>query len=177
MPQVEHDVKTRRSFSAPGGCAFVRWVRKMKEAVMKDDMRLKSVTIKGANKYDFACLDDCTQSDCPCNKLKKWLSSQPKTAELEIEWMHVPTWKTVVFWRQMVFPIVMSILIVGILLALKSDNIRIGDKSKGEDAILISIESFGYRIEQKIASPAELEAKTNDLIQIRRTLKNVMFGL
>ena len=119
---------------------------------MKDDMRLKSVTIKGANRYDFECLDDCAQSDCPCDKLKKWLSSQPKTANVEIEWMHVPTCKTVAFWRQTVFPIAMTILIVGFGLGLILSAHKICGCNKGneENAVRGLTEAFGCRIEQKI---------------------------
>lgn len=142
---------------------------------MKDDMRLKSVTIKGANKYDFACLDDCAQSDCPCDKLKKWLSSQPKTTKVEIEWLHIPTCRTVAFWRQVVFPIALTILIAGfgLCLILTAHNIRVSDKNKGENVVRGSMETLGCRIEQK----TDFETKTIDLIQIGRMLKNVRFGL
>lgn len=138
---------------------------------MKDDMRLKSVVVKNVDKLNLPCLDKCTDKDhCPCAKMKTYIDSLSDTSTLEIEWMYVPTVKSVIFWTKVMAPIVITLILIGLCF------IKVGCYSVfsgGDDKIKVSLDRNGCQVERTVSSVIEFERATNDLTKIFVGLKRI----
>ena len=165
------DVKARHSLFCAGWWAEVDGGARRRDEEMKDDMRLKSVVVKNAGKFNLPCLDKCTDKDhCPCAKMKTYIDSLSDTSTLEIEWMYVPTVKSVIFWTKVMAPIVITLILIGLCF------IKVGCCSVfsgGDDKIKVSLDRNGCQVERTVSSVIEFERATNDLTKIFVGLKRI----
>ena len=131
---------------------------------MNDDMRLKSLTVKGQKVGIIPCLKTCDKAKiCPCDELKDFLGSKSPSeiTSIEMEWMHIPTYKESVFWMKLVFPIVATILLGGLFLFKGCSREQSAQKLK------VSLRDKGCSIECWTDSVASFEKQTNDILRIK----------
>lgn len=140
---------------------------------MHDDMRLKSMVAKGLGCLNIPCLDACNES-CPCEKLKNFVKEESKkpsanTASLELEWVHVPTWKSAAVWSKLAFPIGVVLTLGGLLCA---GALKGCCSTKSE--IKVSLSGNGYQIEHCSESIEDFEKNgTNELRRVVNALKSL----
>lgn len=136
---------------------------------MHDDMRLKSMVAKGLGCLNIPCLAVCNES-CPCEKMKDFVKKESErpsanTASLELEWVHVPTWKGFTVCAKLAFPI-------GIILGVLLGALVIKGCNKSE--IKVSLSKNGCQIERCIESIEDLEKiGTNDLRRVMNALESL----
>ena len=132
---------------------------------MNDDMRLKSIVVKGSKVGTIPCLKICDKAaKCPCEKLQKFLGDKSPSdiSCLEMEWMHIPTYKDSSFWMKLVFPIVATILLSVLFLAKGCSFTQSTAKLK------VSLSENGCRVQCWTDSAESFEKKTNDIIRIKK---------
>ena len=102
--------------------------------------------------------------------MKTYIDSLSDTSTLEIEWMYVPTVKSVIFWTKVMAPIVITLILIGLCF------IKVGCCSVfsgGDDKIKVSLDRNGCQVERTVSSVIEFERATNDLTKIFVGLKRI----
>lgn len=134
---------------------------------MNEDMRLKSVVVKGPRIGAIPCLKTCDKAKkCPCDELQKYLGDKGPLdlSCLEMEWIHIPKGFSLPNWAQWTFPIV-TILLIALLLAKGCLATQSADKLKA------SFSEKGYIVECWTDSAESFEKHTNSILRIKKDLQ------
>lgn len=135
---------------------------------MTEDMRLKSVVVKGPKVGVIPCLKTCDKAKkCPCDELQKYLGNKDTSdiSCLEMEWIHVPTWKDAAFWIKLVFPIIVTALLVVLVFA------KLGNFFRPTTGVKVTLVENGCSVECWTESAESFEQSTNDISRIKKDLQ------
>lgn len=135
---------------------------------MNGDMRLKSVVVKGHKVDVIPCLKTCDKTKkCPCDELQKYLASKDPSdiSCLEMEWIHIPTWTDVTFWMKLVFPIVVTLLLVALVF------FKYGNPFRPATGMKVTLVEDGCSVECWTDSAESFEKQTNNISRIKNDLQ------
>ena len=169
MPPTDVGVMEHATLFSPRGGWRVRCARR-RAVKMNEDMRLKSLLVKGPKIGVVPCLKTCDkEKKCPCDELQKFLNGKAPSdiSCLEMEWMHVPAWWGLSFWIKLVFPIVVTILLVVLVL------VKTGTFFCPQTNMKASLAGNGYSVECWFDSADSFESRTNGILRIKKGLQTL----